>query len=115
MRGDDIVPALFRLVQHTAADIGIPGIVDEDIDRAECFFDPRHRGCEGGAVSDVERVRESGSPYFLDLSRHLPIARTVPGKDGDRCTRMREAQRDGAADSAITPGDDRDATGQIEL
>jgi hypothetical protein len=83
-------------------------VVDENVDRAELARDLVHRGAQGRALRDVERRRDHRNVVLLDLLEHDAILFLVAREDRDRCARLRQPQRDAAADSAIATGDHRD-------
>src|SRR5439155_24498377 len=105
--GDQPVPhrrvALHEEVQPLPA-----GVVDQDVERPERTLDRRYRTADGLPIRHVggrSRRAAAGRP---DLGRHRFRPRAVEVHDPDREPVAGEPQRDGPADAAPRPGDERD-------
>src|SRR5690606_4065251 len=104
--GDDVGPLLgSHLVEGGVA--GDAGVVDQDLDGAECLFDPAHHGF--GLIGRRHVALDQGEVEAFRLHRLLPGARlllaAVIGRDP--VPGLGQALADGSADAAGSPGNQR--------
>lgn len=96
--GDDPIPFVVTGV-HQQLIAGNSGVVDQDIDAAECanglVDQPVHVGCEGNIAVDKSGIPASCGHHLSNLCS----ARIVDVGNRDVCTGSCEALGDGAADA----------------
>src|SRR6185369_3277653 len=86
----------------------LPGIVDEDVEAAELVHHLLHGFLAEILVADVAGNRDRLAPFLLDdLLRELGVVVLAEVEDGDVGPLAGEEGGDGAADAAVSTGDQR--------
>jgi len=113
VRVEDLVPLGERVVLGLLADVG-PRVVHEDVETAA----PIHRGPDQGVdrrfVGDIDGDRERLTAELFQLADGGGGLRLVTRRHDDASARARQAAGHAEADPAVTAGDDRDFSLEIE-
>ena len=102
-----------RLALHPRDFPAAPGVVDQDVDRAELAIGNGDHVPDRRFVGDVGLGRERGHSEFVgDFRRHLLAGVGVALRDQHRRALGREPAGDPATDAVAGAGDDRHPAGQ---
>src|SRR5690606_178861 len=120
VRLDDLAPLLIRHAPQRAVPAD-PGVVDQDVQRAEALPGAAHEAFHGARIPhvalgaedlDLEQPQLAGGP--LRLLRHAAVA-VVDVVEGDVHAVLRQFERDRAADAGRATGHDRAQTAQVAV
>ena len=104
---------MFVDVERKATD-AVAGVVDENVQLSEMISSFLNGGRDLSEIGDVHLKRQSFAAHGLNLADEAGRAAHVAQAEGDVGAGVGQGDRDGAAESAGSSGDEGDLAGEIE-
>jgi hypothetical protein len=111
---DDVIPVLSFLVQYTAAQRHVTGIVDQDADVAQFAFDPSKGRSGCGTIREIDLHCDRRNADGIQFREHMLILVIVASKDCDGSPSFGQADSNAATNPTITTGHNCHLPGQVK-